>query len=86
MSLEYHKEEYGHWTSDEDDDDYDDDEELGNNLGLLIINCEFMILYHYFCYFMFTRICNVFYFHQKSKKLRKKERKVMITITTKIKN
>ena len=43
MSLEYHKEEYGHWTSDEDDDDYDDDEELGNNLGLLIINCEFMI-------------------------------------------
>ena len=29
MSLEYHKEEYGHWTSDEDDDD-DDDVELGN--------------------------------------------------------
>lgn len=27
MSLEYHKEEYGHWTSDEDDDD-DDDVEL----------------------------------------------------------
>ena len=29
MSLEYHKEEYGHWTSDDDDDD-DDDVELGN--------------------------------------------------------
>ena len=28
MSLEYHKEEFGHWTSD-DDDDYDDDEEIG---------------------------------------------------------
>ena len=29
ISLEYHKEEYGHWTSDEDDD-YDEDEEFGN--------------------------------------------------------
>ena len=28
MSLEYHKEEFGHWTSDEDDD-YDEDEEIG---------------------------------------------------------
>ena len=34
MSLEYHKEEYGHWTSDEDDD-YDEDEEVGNIFILL---------------------------------------------------
>ena len=31
MSLEYHKEEFGHWTSDEDDD-YDEDEEIGKIL------------------------------------------------------
>ena len=31
MSLEYHKEEFGHWTSDEDDD-YDEDEEIGKYL------------------------------------------------------
>ena len=30
MSLEYHKEEFGHWTSDEDD--YDEDEEIGKIL------------------------------------------------------
>ena len=33
MSLEYHKDEYGHWTSDDEDDDYDEEEEeLGNIL------------------------------------------------------
>ena len=43
MSLEYHKEEYGHWTSDEDDDD-DDDVELGNWKLIVISKNEVLCL------------------------------------------
>ena len=43
MSLEYHKEEYGHWTSDEDDDD-DDDVELGNWKIIVISKNELLCL------------------------------------------
>ena len=38
MSLEEHKEEYCHWTSDEDD--YDDDDEEGIGMLCHIIGCE----------------------------------------------
>ena len=44
MSLEYHKEEFGHWTSDEDDD-YDEDEEIGNNGLYIVFDCIYIVHY-----------------------------------------